>query len=860
MHLAPQEISVEVLAEKYAKDGETTHDEIFRRVANGLAQAEKPELRDHWMREFYQNMVNGAIGAGRIMSAAGTGIKATLANCFVQPVGDCAQGVDQNGYPGIYDALRMAAETMRRGGGVGYDFSRLRPKGSKVKGTHSEASGPCSFMDVFDVSCKTVESAGARRGAQMGVLRIDHPDVLDFIEAKRTKGRWNNFNVSVGVTDAFMRALEAGEQWQLVHVAEPSDKQIAAGAFQRDDGKWVYKTIAAKEMWDLIMRSTYNFAEPGILFIDKMNKDNNLHWIEIFEATNPCAEQCLPPYGCCDLGPIILPRFVRNPFGFGAKAEFDFAGFAKAVSIQVRMLDNVLDVTMWPLPEQQTEAKNKRRIGVGFTGLGNALAMLGLRYDSGDGRQMAKDIAATMRDAAYLASVELAREKGAFPLFDADKYLNGEHFAARLPAAIKDQIRQHGIRNSHLLSIAPTGTVSLAFADNASNGIEPPFSYGYRRKKRLAQEAGHKFYDVQDHAFRQFLALADVHVQVFKQTPGLSQALLDAVMTYKTEFEYAGKTWTVKSLLPESFVTALEMSADDHLAMMAAVQPFIDTSISKTVNVPADYPFADFKDLYLKAWKAGLKGLATYRPNDTLGSVLDVPASAPAVKAPDPVAVVEPDVDPLKVVIQRRPEGQLPGIADKLTYYTHEGKKSLYVIMSFTTVDGNIAGAPVSIERPVEVFIPAGQSGEAQQWVTAAMRSLSLAARGGFIAKALQDMRKVSWDRGPVRCGVYEKQDGTRAPLYHDSEVAAIGYSIQNTLIQRGYLDADGNQVPTSALMKRGLGLQVPTPALQVESATPAPASGITPGKKCPECGAHAVVKRDGCEFCTSCGHVGSCG
>ena len=344
-----QPISLDVLSEKYLKPGETTADELYQRVARALASVEKPELRAKYEALFLANLKAGAIGAGRIMSAAGTDIQATLINCFVQPVGDCIQGVDDEGFPGIYEALREAAETMRRGGGVGYDFSRIRPKGAQVKATASMASGPCSYMNVFDQSCSTVESAGARRGAQMGVLRIDHPDVHEFITAKRTPGRWNNFNVSVGVSDAFIQAVQNNAPWELVHKARPGAALLAQGAHQRADGLWVYATVQARELWDTIMKSAYDFAEPGILFLGRINEDNNLHYCEDIAATNPCGEQPLPSYGCCDLGPIILTRFVRHPFGFGGVAAFDFDAFTQAVALQVRALDNVLDVTYWPL-------------------------------------------------------------------------------------------------------------------------------------------------------------------------------------------------------------------------------------------------------------------------------------------------------------------------------------------------------------------------------------------------------------------------------------------------------------------------------------------------------------------------------
>ncbi|MDP2018705.1 LAGLIDADG family homing endonuclease [Hydrogenophaga sp.] len=1171
--IGQQPITLDVLREKYLKDGETSEQDIYRRVARALASVEPEADRALWEQRFFDNLQAGAIGAGRIMSAAGTAIQATLINCFVQPVGDCIQGLDDGGYPGIYEALREAAETMRRGGGVGYDFSRIRPRGAEVKTMASLASGPCSYINVFDHSCATVESAGARRGAQMGVLRIDHPDVIEFITAKRTPGRWNNFNVSVGVSDAFMRALADDQPWELVHRARPGPLLLAQGAHQRTDGLWVYRSLSARELWDTIMRSTYDFAEPGILFLDHIQQDNNLRYCETIEATNPCVtadtwvmtedgprtvadlvgqpfhaivdgrshavqsegffatghkpvwclktreghslrltadhrvrrvarktryameldwteatrlqpgdeivlnnhralqgwagagtraegyllglligdgtlkadkavvsvwapelrvvgqgavafaatgaagivqaaevaaaslahradfrgfqrpltgrgearlssaplrdlalslgmapgnkwitpameqrssdfaegllgglfdadgsvqgaqekgvsvrlsqsneallqtvqrmllrlgiastlyrerrpawlrslpdgrggaadyatqaqhellvsgdnlqvfaerigfrdtgkaarltqalsayqrtpnrerfvatveslqadgeetvfdvtvddvhafdanglvvhncgEQPLPPYGCCDLGPVILPRFVRRPFGFGGLPSFDFEAFEQAVALQVRALDNVLDVTFWPLPQQRDESAAKRRIGVGFTGMGNALAMLCVRYDRPEGRALAAQIAERMRDAAYTASVALAQEKGAFPKFDADGYLAEGTFASRLPEALRTAIRTHGIRNSHLLSIAPTGTVSLAFADNASNGIEPPFSWMYRRKKREA-DGSTTDYAVEDHAWRLFRELG-------------------GDMAY----------------LPEYFVNALSMPATDHLAMMEAVQPFVDTAISKTVNVPADYPYDDFKGLYQQAWRAQLKGLATYRPNAILGSVLDI---GPTPETTASVATV----DPMRSVIESRPPGALSAVADKIEYWTQEGHQTLYLLVSFLPVPS--ADGAGTVERAIEFFMPVGQSGESQQWVSSSMRLLSLAARGGFLERALRDMRKVAWDRGPVRMGTHQKADGTHVPMWHDSVVAAIAYAVQTLIAQRAGVTPTGQPSPV------------------VVEATP----GMMPGKKCGECGAHAVIRKDGCDYCTQCGHLGVCG
>lgn len=578
--MPPQQIAHDVLLEKYCKGEEKSAFDIASRVSKALAVNETDP--EYWSSQFYEALLNGFVPAGRINSAAGTDISATLINCFVQPVGDAVMDV-VDGFPGIYTAVAQAAETMRRGGGVGYDFSRIRPMGAMVKGTHSRASGPVSFMHVFDASCSTVESAGARRGAQMGVLRCDHPDIERFIAAK-DQGALKNFNLSIGVTDAFMHAVSTGAEFELVHKAKPDACEFPH-ASQRDDGLWIYRKVSAADLWDKVMRSTYDHAEPGILFLDRMNQENNLWYCETIEATNPCAEEPLPPYGCCDLGSINLTAFVRDPFS--ENAMFDFQGFVKVVRVAVRMLDNVLDVTYWPLPEQKAEAVAKRRIGLGFLGLGDALIMLGLRYDSEKARQMAASISEIMRDEAYLTSVDLAKEKGAFPLFDAEKYLESG-FAKRLPEALRDEIRKHGIRNSHLTAIAPTGTISLAFADNASNGIEPAFSWTYDRKKRMT-DGSIKVYEVADHAYRLY--------------------------------RHFGNDC---DNLPTQFVSALQMHASDHMLMLKAVQPYVDTSISKTVNVPADYPYAEFQSLYLDAWMAGLKGLATYRPNTVVGSVLSV--------------------------------------------------------------------------------------------------------------------------------------------------------------------------------------------------------------------------------------------
>ncbi len=936
--LADQEICREALLEKYAKGKEDSIDAVRQRVAHALAAVEPEDRHAAWERRFLQALEGGFIPAGRINSAAGINIQATLINCFVQPVGDSITEL-VDGRPGIYTALAEAAETMRRGGGVGYDFSSIRPKGAEVKGTQSRASGPVSYMRVFDRSCETVESAGARRGAQMGVLRCDHPDVEDFIHAK-DHGDLTNFNISVGVTDQFMLAVEADREIELVHKARPGREQLEAGAYRRDDGLWVYRRIAARELWEQVMRSTYDHAEPGILFLDRINRDNNLNYCETIDATNPCAEQPLPPYGCCCLGSIDLTRCVLN--AFEEDAAFDFERFGKVVEVSVRMLDNVLEVTAWPLEQQKSEAMAKRRIGLGFTGLGDALIMLRLRYDSDAARAMAERISEAMRDNAYLASVGLAKERGQFPLFNADLYLSGTSFAAQLPDEIKAQIRKHGLRNSHLLSIAPTGTISLAFADNASNGIEPPFSWVYTRKKRMA-DGTLKEFPVEDHAWRTFRARGG----------NIDQ-------------------------LPEYFVTALEISATAHEQMVAAVAPYIDTSISKTVNVPEDYPYGDFQNLYFDAWKSGLKGLATYRPNSVLGAVLSVDKPAAAEKPQDfrsddvnrrieirnlPLPVLaslrwpnRPNLsegNPAWTYMIEHPHGQfavfvghvengrnhafevwvngaeqprgLGALAKSLSmdmrandagwlqlkldslakaagddafdmpFPPHGEKKRMpSVVAAFAQVlryrveqlGGVAEGAPTpvldsmfSLKEPKtgtdgtmswtvdvlnprtgddfvlglkEITLPDGVTRPYSMWLAGEYprvldglcKLLSLDMRvldPAWIGMKLRKLLNYPEPLGDFMAFV----PGARKQQTYPSTVSYLARLIIHRYAMLGLLDEDG-------LPLREMGM--------LEAPAKAGTPRVMKGGQCPECGNHALIRKDGCDYCTACGYVGMCG
>lgn len=578
-------ISESVLADRYLAPGETTRRQAFKRVARALAAIEPPARRTHVARLFYANMLHGAIGAGRIMANAGTSHRATMVNCFVHPVGSTTDQAGVASAAQIEAALAAARATLAMGGGVGYDFSPVAPADACARTEAIFPQGVCACIDRFDEACRALAFHGARRGAQMAALRCDHPDLLDFAAAKRGRRRWTTFNVSVAISNAFMRAVESDSVWKLRHRATPSAARLAAGAYRVSDGNWCYAEIPARRLWQTIVECASHSAEPGLLFIDTINAANDLSSIETIAATNPCGEQPLPPWGSCVLGPIDVSRLVRHPFGVGGSPAFDFTRLRRCVSVHVRLLDNVLDLTQWPLAEQEGEAHAKRRIGVGITGLADALTMMRLPYHAPDARLLAASIAQCMRDHAYSSSAALAAERGPYPLFDRQRCLASGRFASRLPQPVRDAIACHGLRNSHLLSFAPAGSVSLAFADNCSSGIEPAYDWVYGRNVRIGNDAP-CVYHVENHAYR-----------LFRELHG-------------------------NAPLPAYFVRASEVSPSDHIAMLAALQPFVDAAISKTVTVSSGATAGEIDALFFDAWRAGLKGITVFRPDETLDAVL----------------------------------------------------------------------------------------------------------------------------------------------------------------------------------------------------------------------------------------------
>jgi ribonucleoside-diphosphate reductase alpha chain len=659
-------ISRQIWDAKYrlkAADGtpiDLTIEDTWRRVARALAAAETDPPR--WERAFYGALQGFRfLPAGRILSGAGTDRRVTLFNCFV--MGDIADDLGS-----IFDHLREAALTMQQGGGIGYDFSSLRPKGAAVKGVGADASGPLSFMDVWDAMCRTIMSAGARRGAMMATMRCDHPDIEDFIAAKRQAGRLQNFNLSVLATDPFMAAVEADADWPLMF------------------GGKTYKVLRARALFDSITRATYDYAEPGVIFIDRINARNNLAYCETIHSTNPCGEQPLPPYGACLLGSINLARLVQAPFT--PEARIDEAELADLVAVAIRMMDNTIDASGFPLEAQRQEAIAKRRIGLGMTGLADALMMTGLRYGSVEAADRAGEWSRQIARAAYLTSARLAQEKGAFPLFDRDAYLAGET-VGELDEDVRAFIAAHGIRNALLTSVAPTGTISLV-ADNVSSGIEPVFALAYTRKVR--QPDGSRIEEeVSDYALRCFRAL---HGEAAR--------------------------------LPDYFVTAQDLSPAEHVRMQAAVQRHVDSAISKTVNVPEDISFEGFQEVYLDAYRSGCKGCTTYRPNAITGSVLEV-------KAAEAVPPIGRSANDLMLRSEK-----LTGATYKLRW--PDSEHAMYVTINDIEQDG--------VARPFEIFVNS-KNLEHYAWVVALTRMISAVfRRGGEVAFVAEELKQVFDPRG----------------------------------------------------------------------------------------------------------------
>jgi ribonucleoside-diphosphate reductase alpha chain len=693
--------------------------DTWRRIAKALAQAEKPADQAMYEAMFYSALKDFKfLPAGRITAGAGTGRNVTLFNCFVM-------GTVPDSMGGIFDMLKEAALTMQQGGGIGYDFSTLRPKGSLVKGVAADASGPLTFMDCWDSMCRTVMSAGSRRGAMMATMRCDHPDIEMFIEAKRDPLKLRMFNLSVLVTDDFMAAVKADADWRL-HFENRAGETLAE------------KTIKARDLWTKIMRSTYNFAEPGVIFIDRINQANNLKYMEKIASTNPCGEQPLPPYGACLLGSINLPALVKN--AFQTNAGIDRRDLENMVSIAIRMMDNVVDVSNFPLAAQEDEARLKRRLGLGVTGLADALVMCGLTYGSVEAAQKTETWMAIVENAAYHASIKLAQEKGCFPGFSVDGYLAEGTHASTLPRDITDGIRKHGIRNSHLTSIAPTGTISL-YAGNLSSGVEPIFALTYDRKV-LNDDGTKRTEAVEDFAFAAWKKL----------NPGVDPAGPNG--------------------MPSAFVSAQTLEPMAHVRMQAAAQKHVDSSISKTINCPVDISFEDFCEVYMAAWDSGCKGCTTYRPNEVTGSILSV-TEAPA-KAAETVAVAE-----AAELVSEAPAGR-PDELDGTTYKLKWPGSNHSIYINITNIE---EGGKL---RPFEVFINS-KNMEHFAWTVALTRMISAVFRRPHDSTFVVEELKAVFD---PKGGAW--MDGKYVP----SILAAIGGVIEKHMKAIGYIPGEAPAAP----------------------------------------------------------------
>ena len=722
-------------------------EDTWRRIARALAEVEKDTSA--WEDRFYAALEDFRyLPAGRIVAGAGTGRSVTLFNCFVM-------GTVPDSMAGIFEALKEAALTMQQGGGIGYDFSTIRPKGAAVSGVAADASGSLSFMDVWDAMCRTIMSAGSRRGAMMATLRCDHPDIEDFIAAKSDPARLRMFNVSVLVTDPFMEAVKADGPWDLTF------------------GGRVYHTVQARDLWNRIMRATYDYAEPGVIFIDRINGENNLNYAETIAATNPCGEQPLPPYGACLLGSVNLARLVEDPFNDAAR--LDEAALNQITATAIRMMDNVVDASRFPLPAQAQEAQAKRRIGLGVTGLADALAMVGLRYGSPEAAAQTETWMRAIANASYRASALLAAEKGAFPLFDASEYARAP-MVQRLEPEVQALIAEHGLRNALLTSIAPTGTISL-YAGNVSSGIEPIFANAYTRKV------------LQPDGTRTEEEVVDYAVQMWRDLNG------DAP-------------------LPDHFVNAQVLDPMDHVRMQAAAQPWVDSSISKTINVPADISFEAFKDVYAEAYATGCKGCTTYRPNEVTGSVLSISGKEKEGAQAEPLTEATGEVVYMSEPLDR-PQS-LEGHTYKLKW--PESEHALYITINDIIVGGH--------RRPFEIFINS-KNMEHYAWIVALTRMISAVfRRGGDVSFVVEELKAVFDPRGGAWMG----------GKYVPSILAAIGGVIERHLVSIGFIAGEG------------LGLKS-DPRAEVVNL------GDRPGPACPSCGQYDMRMVEGCLTCASCGH-----
>ncbi len=767
-------------------------DDTLWRVANTAASIEKGgrKKREFWADRFFHSLNDlGFIPAGRILAGAGSGRKVTLFNCFVM-------GTLKDDLSGIFNSVKRAALTMQTGGGIGVDFSPLRPKGALVKSVGAGASGPVSFMGVWDAMCQTIQSAGARRGAMMATLRADHPDIEQFIEAKHQANKLTNFNLSVLATDAFMEAVQNDKPWDLVF-----------------EGK-VFKTLRARDLWDRLMRATYDAAEPGVIFIDRVNAQNNLSYCETINATNPCGEQPLPPFGACLLGSLNLAQLVRDPFT--SKAHIDISQLRQRVQTAVRLLDNMIDISHYPLRRQKQEAKAKRRMGIGMTGLADALIMCAQGYGTKAGTSQAEAWMAAIQNAAYAASAQLAKEKGPFPLYNEKSFLSSPN-VARLSNAVRAEIKKHGLRNGCLTSIAPTGTISL-LAGNVSSGIEPVFDFTAKRTI-TQQDATYKQEIVEDYA-----------LTVFRNKFG------------------------PETPLPEAFVRAADLSPRQHLDMQAALQPFVDSAISKTINCPEDLSFENFKDVYQKAYALGLKGCTTYRPSPMRGAVLKSadktvsqtanPQKEEVLKGParlfNQTGTIQQTKDPdATIVYMAKPlerEQELHGITYKLKW--PQSDHAIYVTINDIELDGR--------RRPFEIFINT-RNLEHYSWTVALTRMISAVfRRGGDVSFVAEELKAVFDPQGG--CWIKGR--------YVPSLLAAIGEVIETHMHKIGFSSQDehAHKVPMPNVFNAE---QSPNDALL----NPDPAPGTpqnTPSSQrarlCQRCSSGHLIRRESCWQCPHCG------